>query len=252
MSVRGHRVEFNILNFGTVSSQKMTSKLVASTIGLQVSKAGIRRKRLLRAWFRHKSRRFTWRAFTSPWHVLLAEMLLLRTRADSVAKHMDGVIRQFPTPEAMAAADESAVEIALRPFGLRWRARLLHQTARVLANAFDGRVPLDFALLTGLPGVGPYVASATLATLTGSRVLLTDTNTVRVARRVAGLTVKGDVRRRKEVQAAIGSLLGGRARAKDWLGVIDLAATVCLPRDPRCPVCPIKSDCAYGIASADS
>jgi A/G-specific adenine glycosylase len=179
-------------------------------------------------------------------------MLLLRTRADIVARHIDGVISLFPTPHVMAAADLVAIEHALQSFGLRWRARRIHETAQVLTTVFSGEVPLDFELLLSLPGVGPYVASATLATLTGSRVVLTDTNTVRVAKRVAGLSVRGDVRRRNDVQAAIASLLGGRAKASDWLAVIDLAATTCLPRDPRCPDCPIKDACSYGVAVADS
>lgn len=213
---------------------------------------GRRRRRRLRSWFRQKSRRFAWRAFTSPWHVLLAEMLLLRTRADIVAMHIGPVIEEFPTPQAMASTDLAAIEHALRPFGLRWRARRLHETARVLTNSFNGRVPLDLARLLDLPGVGPYVASATLATLTGSRVVLTDTNTVRVAKRVSGLTARGDVRRRKDVQAAITTLLGGRTTAADWLAVIDLAGTVCVPRDPRCVDCPINDLCAHGIATADS
>jgi A/G-specific adenine glycosylase len=110
-------------------------------------------------------------------------------------------------------------------------------------------VPLNLELLLGLPGVGPYVASATLAALTGRSVVLTDTNTVRVAKRVAGLNAPGDVRRRNDVQAAIASLMGGRTGAADWLAVIDLAATVCLPRDPRCAECPIHSLCASGTAS---
>jgi A/G-specific adenine glycosylase len=211
--------------------------------------AGKHRRLRLRAWFRHKSRRFAWRAFTSPWHVLLSEMLLLRTRADIVAKHVGAVIEEFPTPQSMAVADLSDIEHALRPFGLRWRARRIHETARVLATTFGGEVPLDLELLLGLPGVGPYVASATLAALTGRSVVLTDTNTVRVAKRVAGLNVPGDVRRRNDVQAAIASLMGGQTRAADWLAVIDLAATVCLPRDPRCAECPINSLCAYGLAS---
>jgi A/G-specific adenine glycosylase len=97
--------------------------------------------------------------------------------------------------------------------------------------------------LLSLPGVGPYVASATLAAVTGEEVVLVDTNTVRVAKRVAGLTLRGDIRRRREVRAAITALLGGPADISDWLAVLDLAATVCLPRDPKCARCPIEMDC---------
>lgn len=219
-------------------------------VGRQNPEAGRRRKQLLRKWFRRRSRTFPWRIYESPWHVLLAEMLLLRTRADIVAERIDLIIERFPTPAAMADHDVLAVEKLLRPFGLRWRARRLHELARRITIVHGGHVPLDLDALLDLPGVGPYVASATLSVLTGRAVLLTDTNTVRVAKRVAGLSPRGDDRRRKNVQAAIASLMGGRTTAANWLAVIDLAATVCVPRDPRCSECPIQDLCTYGIATA--
>jgi A/G-specific adenine glycosylase len=143
--------------------------------------------------------------YESPWHVLLAEMLLLRTRADIVAKRIDEIIGRFPTPQAMANEDAWVVENLLGPFGLRWRARRLHELAQRIMTVHGGDVPLDLDALLDLPGVGPYVASATLAALTGRLVLLTDTNTMRVAKRVAGITAVGDLRRRNDVQVAVAS-----------------------------------------------
>jgi A/G-specific adenine glycosylase len=178
---------------------------------------------------------------------LLAEMLLLRTRADVVARCIPAIIERFPTPKAMAGASGQDVEDSLRPLGLRWRAHRLHELAGVIVETYRGRVPLVYQDLIALPGVGPYVASATLSALTGSAVFLTDTNTVRVAKRVAGLRLEGDVRRRKAVQAAIGLLLGGESVLVDWLAVVDLAATVCLPRRPHCEKCPICDLCRYGL-----
>ncbi len=229
----------------------MSSTTSSTVIDVHNAASGIRRRRRLRAWFRLKSRRFSWRAFTSPWLVLLAEMLLLRTKAEIVEAHIDAVIEEFPTPQALARAETSAVEDALRPFGLRWRARRIHETAQLLADSYNGEVPRDLKSLLDLPGVGPYVASATLATLSGGRVVLTDTNTLRVATRVAGISARGDVRRRKDVQASIGMLMGGPTTADDWLAVIDLAAKICLPRDPRCAECPIDDLCSYSLATVN-
>jgi A/G-specific adenine glycosylase len=208
--------------------------------------AGELRKERLRHWFIENRRTFPWRQYTAEWHVLLAEMLLLRTRAEIVAKHVSRLIDRFPTPEAMANEQLGVVEEALRPLGLRWRAHRLHELSVVLVNKYGGRVPMERSELLRLPGVGPYVASTTLSTLAGHRVLLTDTNTVRVATRVAGLELAGDVRRRKDVQGAIASLMNGQTAASEWLAVLDLAATVCLPRNPRCPECPIVRLCNFG------
>jgi A/G-specific adenine glycosylase len=209
--------------------------------------AGELRRRLLHEWFQKRSRVFPWRKYTSRWQVLLAEMLLLRTRADIVVKHIDTIVCRFPTPASLAIQDMRTVEEALRPLGLRWRAHRIHQLSQVIVSNYGGQVPLELDKLLDLPGVGPYVASATLANLTDQHVLLTDTNTVRVATRVAGIAARGDIRRRREVQSAIAALLGGPTGADDWLAVLDLAATVCLPRNPRCADCPIAALCARGI-----
>ncbi len=179
-------------------------------------------------------------------------MLLLRTRAEIVAKHVGSIVALFPTPEAMAAAEPYRVQDALKPLGLRWRAQRLHELARVLKAEHGGDVPTNWDALIQLPGVGPYVASATVAALTGNAILLTDANTVRVASRVAGLNLRGDVRRQKNVQLAIRSLFGGTAKLVDWLAVLDLAATVCLPKKPECPKCPIVGLCSVGLGQVRS
>jgi len=209
---------------------------------------GIRRRQLLRRWFERGDRGFQWRLYRSPWHVLLAEMLLLRTRADIVARWIPEILTRYPTPNAMAQASQQDVEDVLRPLGLRWRAHRLHELANVIVRGHHGRVPVLYNELIALPGVGPYVASVTLSALTGSAVLLTDTNTVRVAKRVAGLSLGGDVRRTRAVQSAIGALIGGRSVLVDWLAVVDLASAVCLPRNPRCEICPIRALCSYGLS----
>lgn len=213
--------------------------------------AGDLRRHLLLQWFAKAGRAFPWREYTVEWHVLLAEMLLLRTRADIVAKHIGAVIQRFPTAEAMASQGFESAEESLRPLGLRWRAHRLYQLATVIVNDYGGRVPVERRALLDLPGVGPYVASATLSKLTGEKVLLTDTNTVRVAKRVAGLGLEGDIRRRKVVQKAIASLMNGPVGAAEWHAILDLGATVCLPRKPLCMECPIVSLCAFGTAQVE-
>jgi len=208
--------------------------------------AGELRRQLLLQWFPQNSRIFPWREYTSPWHVLLAEMLLLRTRAENVAKHIGALIERFPTAEAMASEELNAIEEALRPLGLRWRAHRLHELSRVIVRSYGGRVPLERKALLNLPGVGPYIASTTLSKLAGQKVLLTDTNTVRVAKRVAGVKLEGDLRRRKVVQEGIASLMNGPVGIVEWLAILDLGATVCRPRNPLCPECPIVKLCIYG------
>lgn len=176
-------------------------------------------------------------------------MLLRRTRADQVARHLPSVMQRFPTPQAMARARLATVERVLRPFGLVWRARNLRASAEMIVRDHHGLVPTDHDALLNLPGVGAYVAAAVVSVTDNRDVVLVDTNTVRVAKRVAGLQLRGDVRRRADVRRAIETLIGGAAPASDWWGVIDLASAICRPTAPRCEDCPIASLCEQGLAT---
>jgi A/G-specific adenine glycosylase len=208
--------------------------------------AGNRRRSALRRWFTDSQRTFSWRRTRDPWQTLVAESLLRRTRAAQVEHRIGEVLARYPTPESMAQASLDQVRTDLRSFGLQWRADNLAATARIVTNEHRGRVPTDTESLMSLPGVGPYVASATSATVHGTAVSLVDTNTVRVATRVNGTYRTGDIRRRRDVAAAIADRLGGAARARDWWAVLDLGALVCTPLEPRCGECPIKSECVTG------
>jgi A/G-specific adenine glycosylase len=142
--------------------------------------AGKERRRRLRAWSRRNGRRFPWRREQSAWPTLVAEMLLRRTRADQVAAHLPRILLKYPTPATMAETSADDVIETLKPLGLVWRARSLHNCAQMIAEDHQGKVPLEGRELMKLPGVGPYVASSVLAAC-GQAVVLTDTNTVRVA-----------------------------------------------------------------------
>jgi A/G-specific adenine glycosylase len=178
--------------------------------------------------------------------VFVAEMLLRRTRAEQVAERLPRVLSVYPNPGAMAAASLSDVRASLRSLGLVWRADTLKGAAEIIHREHGGRVPLEESRLLSLPGVGPYVAYSLLARFTNTRVVLTDTNTVRVGARVHGLSLRGDVRRRIPTQEALRGLLGGTATAADWWAVLDLAASTCTPRHPRCSTCPIADHCLTG------
>jgi A/G-specific adenine glycosylase len=221
-----------------------TARRVASHAGKQAD--GKKRRRRLRRWFAARRRRFQWRERSEPWPVFVAEMLLRRTRAEQVAAHLPRVLSSYPNPGVMAAASMSEVRAALRSLGLVWRADTLKEAAEIIDREHAGCVPLDESALLSLPGVGPYVAYSLLARFTKQRVVLTDTNTVRVAVRVNGLSLRGDVRRRIRTQEALRGLLGGTATAADWWAVLDLAASTCTPRNPRCSRCPIVDHCLTG------
>lgn len=206
------------------------------------------RRDRLEAWFAEKRRQFPWRQGLSPWGTFVAEMLLRRTRADQVARNLPRVLERYPGPKEMASASLADVEATLKPFGLYWRARTLHAAAARIVAEHSSAVPHSVEELVLLPGVGPYVAAATVAALADEDVVLVDTNTVRVATRVAGSYRAGDIRRRRDVQQAIHNLLGGPAPALAWWAVLDLAAAICTAGQPTCSACPIRDLCLTGAS----
>jgi A/G-specific adenine glycosylase len=225
---------------------KRTIEHERDALGSREARAGHRRVLALRRWFRSRQRTFPWRDDPSPWAAFLAEMLLRRTRASQVAQHLPAILASFPSPMALHAAGRDDVMRTLQPLGLTWRAETIRAASKAIVERHGGEVPLEAHDLMRLPGVGPYVAYSTLATITGAKVSLIDTNTVRVALRVEGVEASGDVRRRKATADTITRLLGGPADAQTWWAVLDVASAICRPRDPLCQACPIRRGCVTG------
>ena len=201
------------------------------------------RRRLL-AWGRRNRRSFPWRETDDPWRVLVAEVLLQRSRGKTVAKVFEELFRRWPDAAALSRAREASIASVIRPLGLVRRAATVRAMAREVARR--GGVPADPGGLLALPGVGRYAANATLVVGFGKRAPVVDGVTARVYRRYLGLpsdlpaTVDPELWERVDEATPRGSAL-------DWnWAVLDLAAEVCLPSRPRCGDCPLVERCAYG------
>src|SRR4051794_35834306 len=144
------------------------------------------RQRVL-SWAERHGRDFAWRRSSDPYHVLLAEVLLHRTRADVVEPIFLRLRATYPTPADLAQADEDGLMALLRPLGYSHRSRRLRSLGHALVERHAGVVPNDRAALLALPGVGPYIANAVLAGAFGERVPLLDPNVIRVIGRVYGI-----------------------------------------------------------------
>jgi A/G-specific adenine glycosylase len=205
-------------------------------------------RRLLR-WGAANYRPFPWRAETDPWLTLLVELLLQRTRASQVAPVFEEARRRYPTAASLAAAGEAAATALMDRLGLRWRGRLLHATAVAVA-ARGGTPPRDPAALRALPGVGPYTAAAWLSLHAGRRAAIVDANVARWLARMTGRPYPRDPRPVRWVNALADRLTPRRAFRAYNYAVLDFTMTVCTPRAPACPTCPLRADCAYGRARA--
>jgi A/G-specific adenine glycosylase len=196
----------------------------------------------LETWGRANRRDFPWRSEEEPFRILVAEVLLQRSRGKTVAKVYPELFRRWPTPGAMGRARVSTIEQVIRPLGLTRRATSL----RAMAAEVDrlGGVPRDLEGLLALPGVGPYAANATLAVAFGQRAPVVDGVTARVYRRYFGLRGDSPASTDRELWKLVQAVTP-RTRVREWnWAVLDLAALVCLPKHPRCAACPLAEGCA--------
>ena len=171
-------------------------------------------KRALLDWHRENARDVPWRETRDPYAILVREVMLQQTQVDRVVSRWVQWTERWPTVESLAAAPLPDVIRAWQGLGYNRRAINLHRAARRIA---EGGWPED---LTELPGVGRYTAAAVRAFAFGEAVLPVDTNVRRVQERT-----------------------GHRFGAECGQALMDLGATVCLARVPRCGICPLAADC---------
>lgn len=206
------------------------------------------RIRLL-VWGEIHLRDFPWRATRDPYAVLVAEVLLHRTQALQVVPVYHELVARYPDAVAFAGAKLDDLEELLYPLGLRWRIPLLSNMAKQLKSSFNGQVPPSSDLLQTLPGVGPYIASATVCFAFDLPEIILDTNTVRILGRLVGIPINDGSRRSKKFRTLMWVLLDQRNPRLFNLSLLDLAALVCLPSVPRCVACPLVDLCAFGRSS---
>ena len=203
--------------------------------------------RALLAWYDAHRRPLPWRADRDPYRVWLSEVMLQQTRAETAAPYFRRFLARFPTVEALADADLAAVLALWSGLGYYRRARQLHAAARRVAAA--GGFPRTAAGLRKLPGVGGYTAAAVASIAFGAREPALDGNVERVlARRLA---LGGDPRRaagRRALAAAALDLLDPARPGDGNQALMELGATVCTPRRPDCPRCPLAAGCAARAA----
>ena len=203
-------------------------------------------RRALLRWWRGMNRRLPWRgAKTSNYKRIVSEVLLQRTRAETVAAYWHTFFNRYPTWQALAKASVLDIERTLRPIGLsRQRAPRLRRLAVALARN-GGRFPSDRNAIAELPGVGQYVANAIMLFCHGSPYPLVDVNMARVLERAFGHRLLADIRDDPFLQGlATEFVRHRRAKAVNW-ATLDLAAIVCKPRNPRCGACPLAGTCRY-------
>jgi A/G-specific adenine glycosylase len=203
-------------------------------------------RRALLRWYEEHGRSYPWRSSANVYRQVIAELLLQRTRADTVAAFFEAFIRRFPSWEAMAKAPLHDIGEFLKPIGL-WKRRSASLAALAKEMiARGGAFPETREEVQMLPGVGQYIANAILLFSSGNAEPLVDVNMARVLERVFGPRRLADIRYDPYLQSLARQVTrGDRAAEVNW-AILDLAAKICTAKNPRCTECPLRRKCRFG------
>lgn len=199
-------------------------------------------RRKLLEWFDENARDLPWRRSRDPYAIWVSEIMLQQTRVAAVLEHYARFMERFPKLNDLAAASEDEVLAHWSGLGYYRRARLLHKAAQFVAREMGGVLPQSAAELKALPGVGEYTCAAIASIGFGEAVACVDGNVERVLRRVKGWDEASGTPAKIRAEAA---RLLDEDRPGDFnQAMMELGATLCVPRHPRCTPCPLREMCA--------
>jgi A/G-specific adenine glycosylase len=207
-------------------------------------------RRLLAAWYKRNARRLPWRGVEDPYATWLSEIMLQQTRVATVMDRYRAFILRFPTLASLANADEVDVLALWSGLGYYRRARMLHRSAQFVERELHGKFPRTSKELLKLPGVGEYTSAAIASIAFGERIAVVDGNVERVLLRVLGRTEDKSRKALGEINEVAQALMAARARGAGAASpgdhnqaMMELGATICLPREPLCLQCPVFDFC---------
>lgn len=207
------------------------------------------------SWFATNARDLPWRRpGFSAWGVLVSEVMLQQTPATRVIPHLEAWLDRWPTPESLAEASPAEVLKQWSNLGYPRRALWLQQAAMEIRDRFDGEVPRDVDRLLELSGIGDYTARAVAVFAFHQRFPVVDTNTRRVlARSIHGRSQPGAPSRRDLLDMEAQLPLDADESVLLNAAAMELGATVCVARAPRCEHCPIRPLCRwYSLGRPDT
>jgi A/G-specific adenine glycosylase len=202
-------------------------------------------------WYHANKRALPWRDAVrgDPYAVWVSEIMLQQTRVEAVIPYFERWISLFPTIEELANSGEQEVLKAWEGLGYYSRARNLHRAAKIVAETHGGALPRDLHELRRLPGIGRYTAGAIASIAFGMDEPTLDGNLRRVFARLFDITEPADSPNGQRILWGLAAEHLPKGHAGDYnQALMDLGATICLPRNPRCLICPLMEVCAARAA----
>jgi A/G-specific adenine glycosylase len=195
-------------------------------------------------WYQINKRTPPWRDHPDPYAVWVSEIMLQQTRVETVIPYFEKWMRLFPDIQSLASASEQDVLNAWEGLGYYSRARNLHKAARIVAEQYNGELPRNLDELRKLPGIGRYTLGAIASMAFGMDVSALDGNIKRVYARIFDVTEPVDSPAGEKLLWQIADENLPKGHAGDYnQALMDLGATICVPKNPRCLICPVMKLC---------
>ena len=200
-------------------------------------------------WFSLNGRKFPWRKpGKSPYEILIAEIMLQKTKAENIVPTYLKFLEKYPDFEALSKADLNELQQTIKILGLsNVRAKNILKLAQEIKKI--GYIPSERDELLNLPGIGPYIANAFLLAAYNQRLPVVDTNVRRIYERVFSFKSKKDPRRDKKIWTFAEKILPKNNYKEFTWALMDFCACVCKAKNPSCSSCPIRSICEQGKKS---
>ncbi len=200
--------------------------------------------RSLLNWYDQNKRDLPWRHSQEPYGIWISEIMAQQTRITALLPYYRRFMKQFPTVEALAAADESEVLKAWEGLGYYARAKNLQKAAQIIVSFFSGEIPSSLEELIALPGIGEYTAGAILSIAFGLPFPAVDGNVLRVYSRVEKSELDIALPPAKaSAKQFISSLMPSERTGSFTQALMELGALICVPRTPLCEACPLAELC---------
>jgi len=195
-------------------------------------------------WYNKNARELPWRSFSTPYRTWVSEIMLQQTQVDTVIPYFNNWMERFPDVETLSSADEREVLSLWEGLGYYSRARNLHRAAKIITSELDGNLPVSVTELEKLPGIGPYTSAAIASIAFQADVAAVDGNIRRVLSRLFDVREPARSIEGEKILWALAKTHLPQGKASSYnQALMDLGATICLPKKPVCDHCPIAKLC---------
>ncbi len=195
-------------------------------------------------WYEKNKRPLPWRDSRDPYRIWVSEIMLQQTQVKTVIPYYHRWLDAFPDIASLAKAPLSKVLKLWEGLGYYRRANNLHETAKVIVENHNGRFPSDPAMVYSLPGIGKYTGGAILSIAFGKSAPILDGNVARILSRIFALDDPVDTPKGLKKLWKLAALLLPEKNPGDFnQSMMELGATLCLPQEPACLICPVSELC---------